>query len=1030
MTGFTHRSNLIGIFAQHRVAANLLMAIMIMSGIWALIHLNTQFFPTFTLETINIRVIWSGASAEDIEDGLTDRIEEALRAQDGLRELTSTSAEGVSSITLEFEPGIDMSRALDQVKESVALIRDLPADSEEPEITRATTYDRVARLLVWSENDPAALRKLVYQFERALLERGISRVEMTGMEELEIAIQLSIEDLQGLTMSLDQIGERVAGLSREAPAGNIDQQQLSQQLRSPGQLKTVDDYAAIPLNTAGGTVQLGDVADIVRRARQKQVSLSYQGHPAIEMLLMRLEDGDSLASAEILDEWLAEIRPGLPPGVGIKVYDQRWQYIQQRINLLLENGFTGLCLVIIILFIFLRGPVAFWVAVGIPVSFMATLAALYVAGGSINMVSLFGLIMALGIIVDDAIVVGEDAMTHYEMGEAPLSAAEGGAWRMLAPVIASSLTTVAAFLPLMLIGGDIGKLLLAIPMVIICVILASLIESFFILPGHLRHSFERMNLSSAPSERRQHIDDWFERFRNHRFRGWIHAAISHPWQSMAVVFSVVILTLGLLLSGRIAFTFLPSPESNIISANIQFTAGTPRTTVARYVSEIENALDSIDREHPNVIVIYSSRLGQNLASHGGSSRSGDQYASILIELAHSDERDIRNPQLIKMIKDRLTRPAALENLLITSRRAGPGGRGLAIQLRGDSPSVLKNAAQALHDAMQSIPGVYGIEDDMPYGQQQLIYQLTPQGKSLGLTTQDIGRQLRAAYDGYLVQIFQDGSDEIEVRTILPDEQRDGFTTLESLPIILPSGERAALGSLVGFEYQRGFEILRHEGGRLALEISADVDETVGNANKIMDGLLENVMPDIAAKFNVEYEAVGRAADQRETFADMKIGSVYALGLIYLILAWIFSSYGWPLVVMAIIPFAIIGAILGHWLTGLNLTVLSMFGLFGLAGIVVNDSIILVTFYRQLRREGMARKKAIVEASVRRVRAVLLTSLTTIAGLIPLLFETSLQAQFLIPMATSIAFGLGFSTVLVLFMVPLLLNLYESMFDGD
>jgi len=315
MTGFTHRSNLIGIFAQHRVAANLLMAIMIMSGIWALIHLNTQFFPTFTLETINIRVIWSGASAEDIEDGLTDRIEEALRAQDGLRELTSTSAEGVSSITLEFEPGIDMSRALDQVKESVALIRDLPADSEEPEITRATTYDRVARLLVWSENDPAALRKLVYQFERALLERGISRVEMTGMEELEIAIQLSIEDLQGLTMSLDQIGERVAGLSREAPAGNIDQQQLSQQLRSPGQLKTVDDYAAIPLNTAGGTVQLGDVADIVRRARQKQVSLSYQGHPAIEMLLMRLEDGDSLASAEILDEWLAEIRPGLPPGV-------------------------------------------------------------------------------------------------------------------------------------------------------------------------------------------------------------------------------------------------------------------------------------------------------------------------------------------------------------------------------------------------------------------------------------------------------------------------------------------------------------------------------------------------------------------------------------------------------------------------------------------------------------------------------------------------------------------------------------------
>ena len=1028
MNEFTRRGNLIGIFARHRVAANLLMMIMILSGVWGLLKMNTQFFPNFTLETITVRVAWRGASAEDIEDGLSNRLEEALRTQQGLRKITSTSAEGVATVVLEYETGVDMSRALDLVKEKVALIRDLPESIEEPEVTRATVYDRVARILLWSENDPRALRDLAYRFEAELLDRGISRVDLIGMEKQEIAIELSIQDLQTLSLSLDRLGERIASLSKESPAGSLNQQQLSQQLRSARQLKTVDDYARIPIHTAGGTVQLGDIAEISRRARQKQVSLSYQGKPAIELRLMREENSNSLAAADILEQWLQDTRPTLPAGVNIKIYDERWQYILQRINLLLKNGLTGLVLVILILFFFLRGPVALWVAIGIPVSFMATLAVLYLAGGSINMISLFGLIMALGIIVDDAIVVGEDAMTHYELGEQPLSAAEGGASRMLAPVIASSLTTIAAFIPLLLISGFIGKLLFTIPLVIICVIIASLIESFLVLPGHLRYSFERMRASAArPSGWRQHIDDWFDRLRDKHFRNWVERAINSPVKSLALVFALVILTLALLLSGRIPFSFLPSPESSIISANIQFTAGTPRSTVRQYLVEAEKALDEISKENPGLIVLYSSQLGKTLSLHGSGSRRGDQYAGIRIELVASDQRDIRNPEFIRMLKSRLAQPAALENLLISSRRAGPGGRDLRIQLRGQSAPVLKQAAETLSAAMRKIPGVYGVEDNMPYGQQQLIFQLSPQGKALGLTTQDIGRQLHSAYDGYLVQIFQDGRDEIEVRTILKDEQRNGLSILETLPIILPSGAQATLGSLVNFQHRRGFDVLRHEAGQLALEVSADVDEARGHTNTILRGLLENVLPELASKYHIEYEAVGRATDQAETFADMKIGSLYAMALIYLILAWIFSSYGWPLIVMAIIPFAIVGAVLGHWLTGINLTILSLFGLFGLAGIVVNDSIILVTFYRQLREKGMQYKTAIVEASVRRLRAVLLTSLTTIAGLIPLLFETSLQAQFLIPMATSIAFGLAFSTMLVLFMVPLLLSAYEGYF---
>ncbi len=1026
MSDFKHRGNIIGTFAQHRVAANLLMVIMIMCGSLALFYINTQFFPGYTLETINVRVAWRGASPEEIEDGLTNRIEEALRTQENLRTMTSTSVEGISSITLEYETGTDMPRALDQVQEKIALIRDLPADIEQPEITRMTIYERVARLLIWSEHDARALPELAQRLQRELLDRGISSVEMTGLEKQEIAIQLSIEDMQEMNISLDQLGRHIARLSAEAPVGNINRDLLSQQLRSPNKIKQVEEYAEVPLNFAGQTLRLGDVANIERRARDNETTMSYRGYPAIELRLLRIEGFDSLKSARILAEWLAETEPTLPPGIGIRVYDERWQYIMQRIGLLLENGLTGLLLVIAILFFFLRGPVAFWVAVGIPVSFMAALAALYVFGGSINMVSLFGLIMAVGIIVDDAIVVGEDAMTHYQMGESPLSAAEGGAWRMLAPVISSSLTTVAAFIPLMMLGGFIGKLLFAIPLVIICAILASLIESFLILPGHLRYSFERMRSLGAISDRRRQMEGWFDHFRDGHFRRWVECCIAHPWHTLMILLAVVIVTIGLLAGKRIPFTFMPQTESGQISANIQFAAGTPRHIVRDYVATVERALDDMNEEFPGVILLYSSRLGENLSRHSRSSQRGDRYASILIELTPSDERDMRNPEFIRQLRSRVNEPAALENLLITSRQAGPGGRDLTFQLTGSSPLQLKQAAEALKEILNNTRSVFSVDDDMPYGQTQLIFKLNAQGKSLGITTEAISQQMRAAYDGFIVQIFQDGFDEIEVRTVLHDEQRNGFSMLESLPIMLPDGEQAVLGSLVDFHHQRGFEILRHEKGRLALEVSADIDETQGNANEITNEILTHALPGIAARYNIEFAAVGNAADQQQTFSEMKIGSLFALALIYLILAWIFSSYGWPLVVIAIIPFAIIGAILGHWLTGINLTILSLFGLFGLAGIVVNDSIILVTFYRHLRKEGMPRQQAIVEASVRRLRAVLLTSLTTIAGLTPLLFETSVQAQFLIPMATSIVFGLGFSTVLVLVLVPLLLNAYEAL----
>ena len=490
-----HRSDLLGTFVRHRVAANLLMVLMLLSGVWGLSKLDTQFFPDFALDFIIAKITWTGASGEDVESSITIPLEQEFRNLNALDEMTSTSADGISVVTLEFAEGTDMGVALDQVKERVDLTRNLPTQADEPEVNKIVPYEPVARVLLVSDSDIANIRALAHQFEQELLERGIASVGVTGLPEQEIAIQISTAALRELNLTLADVAERIAGLSQDLPSGTIGRDDVSRQLRALEQQRGPLEFENLALiaTAKGRLVRLGEVATVERRARRGETRLFHEGKPAVELQLLRAESGDTLESAQILDEWLEQTIPTLPPGVEVLVYDEAWMHIRQRIELLLRNGGSGLVLVVIILFLFMNGRVAFWVAVGIPVSFMATLAVLYAVGGSINMISLFAMIMTLGIIVDDAIVVGEDALAHFESGASPLLAAEGGARRMFAPVMSSSLTTVAAFLPLMLIGGIVGTILFAIPLVVVCVIAASLIESFLVLPGHLRGSFERIH---------------------------------------------------------------------------------------------------------------------------------------------------------------------------------------------------------------------------------------------------------------------------------------------------------------------------------------------------------------------------------------------------------------------------------------------------------------------------------------------------------------------------------------------------------
>jgi len=715
----------------------------------------------------------------------------------------------------------------------------------------------------------------------------------------------------------------------------------------------------------------------------------------------------------------------LPTGVTVHAFDQSWQLIDERISLLLRNGAGGLLLVVIVLFLFLNGRVAWWVTVGIPVSFLATLAVLYLGGGSINMISLFALIMALGVIVDDAIVVGEDALTHYQNGEPALTAAEGGARRMMIPVLASSLTTVAAFLPLMLVGGVMGKILFAIPFVMICVLLASLVESLFVLPGHLRHAFLHMH-HRAPTPLRQRLEDGFARFREQRFRPLVTKAVAYRGTTLASLVAVLILCIGLLAGGRVGFQFFPTPESTILYANVAFAAGTPKKQVEKFLDQLEQTLGETDKAMGGDLVKNQvAYLGRSTAAGGGFTRNGDRFGYVMVELVSPDQREVRNPQFIAAWQSRVHIPAGVENFTVSARTTGPPGRDVDVRLTGENAPRVKAAALALAETLKSMPGVRGIEDDMAYGQEQFIYRLTAAGHALGLTVDSIGRQLRAAFDGRLVQLFQQGADEVEVRVMLPDAERDSMATLQSLTVALPDGDRVPLSSVVVLSARQGFEALRHDQGKLAAHVTAEVDRAVNRSDRVLSSLKEQVLPGLHDRYGVDSYFAGRAANQSETMGDMQRGALFGLILIYIILAWVFGSYGWPLVVMSAIPFGLVGAVVGHWVMGLDLTLLSMFGLFGLSGIVVNDSIILVTFYKHLREQGVSVSEAIVEAACQRLRAVLLTSLTTIGGLAPLLFETSLQAQFLIPMAATISFGLMFATVLVLLVIPALLSLHES-----
>ena len=1005
---------LIRAFVRHPVAPNLAMLVMIIAGIWATGQLTRQLLPRFAVNVIEVSVSWPGASAEDVEASVTQPIEDQLLALDGVRAVRSKSRDGQSTVSLDFPDNADMGNALDAVQGRVVEVRNLPATSEEPRIARLTRSEKVSAMLV-AGPVREQLRPLVKRLERELRAQGLTLLEITGLPEQEIAIDVPGERLNELRLSLGDIGDRVRRASRDVPAGTLGATDVARQLRSLDQQRSVAGFEKLPIaaDNKGQLIKLGDIAEVKRQSTVDQPLLFVNGKPAVEIRISRSDEEDSLDVADKLYAWMDEVRETLPPNVELYNYEEPWRTVADRIDLMISNAVSGLLLVAVTLWIFLNGRVAFWVAVGIPVSILASLVVLYLFGGSINIMTLFAMIMTLGIIVDDAIVVGEEAVTLYQQGASPSGAAEKAAFRMFTPVVAASITTVAAFLPLITIGGPTGRILFAIPLIVICVILASLVECFLVLPGHLRHSLQG-TAAHLKGKFRKTMDTAFIRFREQHYRKWATWSVENRSTTISLAIGGLVLIAALLIGGRVGFSYFPQPEGSSITANVRFAPGSPEERAEAYLIEVEQALRAIEAESGESFI----RLIIKKLKESSRGQKGSHLGHLIVEvLPPGDQRSMTLDEIGRQWRRRVPRPPGLETFLISGGNAGPPGYDIEIEQTGADAQTLKLAALDVQEALREFEGVGAIRDDTTYGKEQLIFELSSTGRALGLTSESLGEQLRLTYEGDLVQVFQDQGDEVEVRVRLAERERDTLRTLETLPIVLPDGGTAALASVAKLKDSRGFDTLIHRDGLLAVTVTADVDFSVNNANAVRGQMARHVLPDISQAYGVAWTFRGDAENQAESVGDLTIALPMSLMLIYIILAWVFASYSWPLAVLSVIPFGLVGAIFGHWLLGFDVTMLSIFGFFGLSGIVINDSIILVVVFKELRRKGMAASAAAVEAGCRRLRAVLLTSVTTVVGVAPLLFETALQAQFLKPMVISISFGLIFGTSIVLFLLP-------------
>jgi multidrug efflux pump subunit AcrB len=1013
-------------FARHRTAANLLMLVMLVLGIAAIPNMRAQFFPDIISDEVSVSVRWDGAGAEDVDAAIVAVLEPALLAVEGVVATEARSREGSANIELEFEPGWDMGRASDDVQAAVDAVTSLPEDADDPQVSAGGWRDRVTDVVITGPVDVGQLARFADEFVVRLFAEGVTRTTIQGIAAPETVIEVPSLQLIRHDVTMREIADAIAAAAATNPAGEVTG---SARVRTGVERRSADQIAEIVLRTNpdGSSLTIGDVGVVRVEGVDRERAYFVGDNPAIAVRVDRSAQGDAIRIQATVEEVAAEMERGLPAGVTVDLIRTRAEAITGRLNILLTNGAMGLALVVGLLFLFLNARTALWVAAGIPVSMIAAIAIMYAAGLTFNMISLFALILTLGIVVDDAIVVAEHAdFRARRLGEPPQVAAERAARRMFMPVFASTATTVIAFFGLVAIGGRFGDLIADIPFTVIVVLLASLVECFLILPNHMAHALAHTA--------KQHWYDWpsrqfnkgFRWFRDRIFRRLIAGVVRLRYPVLAGAVALLAWQAAAFIRGDVQWRFFASPETSSISGNFAMLPGATREDTLAFMRALQATVEELgakyEEEHgTNPLLYVLAEVGGTAGPFGGAeTKDADLLGGVSIELIEPDLRPYSTSAFVAELQDAVPAHPLLETVSFRGGRGGPGGDALSVRIYGADAVTLKAAAEALKAEVSQYPEVSGVEDTLAYDKEEVVLDLTPQGQALGVTIDDLGRVLRDQLNGIEAATYPDGPRSAAIRVELPEGELTA-DFLERVQVRAAPGVYVPLADIVTVESRTGFSTVRRENGVRLVSVTGDISEDdPARAAEIMAALDGAILPALEERFGVETELSGLAEQEREFLSDATTGLILCLAGIYLTLAWVFSSWTRPLIVMAIIPFGLIGTLFGHERWDVALSMFSVVGIIGMIGIIVNDSIVLVSTVDEYAKErGLI--PAIIDGTADRLRPVVLTTLTTILGLAPLLFESSDDAQFLKPTVITLVYGLGFGLFIVLLMVPALLG---------
>ncbi|MBW1996356.1 MAG: efflux RND transporter permease subunit [Deltaproteobacteria bacterium] len=1017
-------------FAENHVAANLLMVFMLVAGSTAAMTMKMEVFPESTLDQISITTSYPGASPAEVEEALIRRIEERVAGLAGIKRIESTAREGSGTVILEVMKGWDIKSLLDDVKAEVDRITTFPEEAEKPVVREMTRQVFVITLAVYGDAPERTIKHLAEKIKDDITNLpGITLAQVSGTRKSEIHIEVSEKTLRQYGLTLGQVAEAVRHGSLDLPAGSIKTGGSEIMIRTKGRRYHAGDYLDIPVITKpdGSVVTLGRIAQISDGFEDVDRFARFNGKPAALIRVYRVADQRALDVADTVKKYVERIKGTLPAGLDIEVTRDMSLVLKSRINLLLKNMAIGLVLVIIILGLFMNIRLAFWVTLGIPVSFAISLWLLPQFEITINMMSLFAYIMVLGIVVDDAIIVGESVFRKQEAGYPPLKAAVEGTLEVGRPVIFAVLTTIAAFYPLLLASGRMGKVMSNIPLVVILVLLGSLVECLTILPSHLARSKAAAKTSGQKSRGRNPVDRGLKAFIRGPYFKLLRLCIKWRYATVALSISLLLLAVGMWEGGFIRFTFFPRVEGDTMICTVTMPAGVPVGRTVDVVTHLEQAaqraLSKLDRERgpgaPPLLHSIQSVVG-SAGGHGpgsGPADVGGHLAQVIVRLIDSELRDISTFEIGNLWREEAGPIPDAESVSF-STFLFRAGNPIEIHLSHDNNDLLLAAAEELKDELRQYPGVFDISDSFQAGKPEMQLKLKPAARALGLTLEDLARQVRHAFYGAEAMRFQRGEDEVKVLVRYPESERKSLSHVEEMRIRTPGRSAVPFTQVALVAMDRGYASIERTQRLRVIKVTADVDEEVANASEIRAELEARVIPQIQAKFpGLRYVMEGEGKEQKESLADVIRGFGIALFCIYALLAIPFRSFTQPLIVMCAIPFGLLGALLGHLITGYNLTLVSLFGMVGLSGVVVNDSLVLVHATNRIRDRGASTYEAILKGTALRFRAVILTSFTTFAGLTPMLLEKSLQARFLIPMAISLGFGILFATAITLILIP-------------